>query len=288
MPADLRLDQQGLWRSRRRRARADQRRLCARRSRRYARHGIGEARPLDFHTPYGCSKGAADQYVLDYARSFGVPTAVLRMSCIYGPRQMGTEDQGWVAHFAHPRAGRPSRSRSSATAARCATSSTSPMPCDAYLGRVAQHRPRGGPRLQPRRRPGERRQPAQLLARTSRRCSAAPVRRRRVSIGAPGDQRYFVVGHARVAPSALGLPRRIARGRTASTALVAGSLRARPPAARRRTAEAGDGGRIVKVALVNPRLGLRRQHLLRLPPSASAARTRLLPRRCSSAPDTRC
>jgi CDP-paratose 2-epimerase len=61
--------------------------------------GVSEARPLDFHTPYGCSKGAADQYVLDYARSFGVPTCVLRMSCIYGPRQMGTEDQGWVAHF---------------------------------------------------------------------------------------------------------------------------------------------------------------------------------------------
>jgi CDP-paratose 2-epimerase len=62
-------------------------------------HGISEARPLDFHTPYGCSKGAADQYVLDYARSYGVPAAVLRMSCIYGHRQMGTEDQGWVAHF---------------------------------------------------------------------------------------------------------------------------------------------------------------------------------------------
>lgn len=62
-------------------------------------HGISEARPLDFHTPYGCSKGAADQYVLDYARSYGLPTAVVRMSCIYGPRQMGTEDQGWVAHF---------------------------------------------------------------------------------------------------------------------------------------------------------------------------------------------
>lgn len=61
--------------------------------------GVGEGRPLDFHTPYGCSKGAADQYVLDYARSYGVPAAVLRMSCIYGPRQMGTEDQGWVAHF---------------------------------------------------------------------------------------------------------------------------------------------------------------------------------------------
>jgi CDP-paratose 2-epimerase len=62
-------------------------------------HGIDEARPLDFHTPYGCSKGAADQYVLDYARSFGLKSAVLRMSCIYGQRQMGTEDQGWVAHF---------------------------------------------------------------------------------------------------------------------------------------------------------------------------------------------
>ncbi len=62
-------------------------------------NGIGETRPLDFHTPYGCSKGAADQYVLDYARSYGIPTCVLRMSCIYGQRQMGTEDQGWVAHF---------------------------------------------------------------------------------------------------------------------------------------------------------------------------------------------
>ncbi|MDY6922515.1 MAG: SDR family NAD(P)-dependent oxidoreductase [Pseudomonadota bacterium] len=61
--------------------------------------GIDERRPLDFHTPYGCSKGAADQYVLDYARSFAVPACVIRMSCIYGPRQMGTEDQGWVAHF---------------------------------------------------------------------------------------------------------------------------------------------------------------------------------------------
>ena len=64
-----------------------------------AAHGIGEDRPLDFHTPYGCSKGAADQYALDYARSFGLRTAVVRMSCIYGIRQMGTEDQGWVAHF---------------------------------------------------------------------------------------------------------------------------------------------------------------------------------------------
>lgn len=62
-------------------------------------YGCDEAQKLDFRTPYGCSKGAADQYVLDFARSFGVPTSVMRMSCIYGPRQLGTEDQGWVAHF---------------------------------------------------------------------------------------------------------------------------------------------------------------------------------------------
>jgi CDP-paratose 2-epimerase len=62
-------------------------------------HGIGESRPLDFHSPYGCSKGTADQYVIDYARTFGLPAAVFRMSCIYGPHQCGNEDQGWVAHF---------------------------------------------------------------------------------------------------------------------------------------------------------------------------------------------
>ncbi|HEX7088281.1 MAG TPA: SDR family NAD(P)-dependent oxidoreductase [Vicinamibacterales bacterium] len=62
-------------------------------------HGVDEERPLAFHSPYGCSKGSADQYVLDYARTFGLPAAVLRMSCIYGPHQHGNEDQGWVAHF---------------------------------------------------------------------------------------------------------------------------------------------------------------------------------------------
>ncbi len=61
--------------------------------------GISETRPLDFYSPYGCSKGAADQYVLDYARTFGLRALVFRMSCIYGPHQCGTEDQGWVAHF---------------------------------------------------------------------------------------------------------------------------------------------------------------------------------------------
>ncbi|HVW27134.1 MAG TPA: NAD-dependent epimerase/dehydratase family protein [Polyangiaceae bacterium] len=63
------------------------------------RAGIDESRPLDFHSPYGCSKGAADQYVLDYARTFDMPATVFRMSCIYGPHQHGNEDQGWVAHF---------------------------------------------------------------------------------------------------------------------------------------------------------------------------------------------
>ncbi|SFQ07796.1 CDP-paratose 2-epimerase [Mesorhizobium sp. NFR06] len=63
------------------------------------KNGLDETIGLDFCTPYGCSKGAADQYVLDYAKSYDLPTAVLRMSCIYGPRQFGTEDQGWVAHF---------------------------------------------------------------------------------------------------------------------------------------------------------------------------------------------
>lgn len=61
--------------------------------------GVCESRQLDFHSPYGCSKGSADQYVMDYARVFGLPAAVFRMSCIYGPHQFGTEDQGWVAHF---------------------------------------------------------------------------------------------------------------------------------------------------------------------------------------------
>lgn len=61
--------------------------------------GIDESTRLDFSSPYGCSKGAADQYVRDYARMYGLPTVVFRMSCIYGTRQFGTEDQGWVAHF---------------------------------------------------------------------------------------------------------------------------------------------------------------------------------------------
>jgi CDP-paratose 2-epimerase len=62
-------------------------------------YGIDERRRVEPRTPYGCSKAAADQYVLDYAHGFGLPAVVFRMSCIYGPHQLGTEDQGWIAHF---------------------------------------------------------------------------------------------------------------------------------------------------------------------------------------------
>lgn len=69
---------------------------------------VGEDVPLDPRTPYGCSKAAADQYVRDYHHTFGLRTVVFRQSCVYGPHQYGTEDQGWVAHFAHAiLAGRP-------------------------------------------------------------------------------------------------------------------------------------------------------------------------------------
>ncbi|HEV2988061.1 MAG TPA: GDP-mannose 4,6-dehydratase [Candidatus Angelobacter sp.] len=68
----------------------------------YPHHtGVSESQRLDFHSPYGCSKGAADQYVHDFARIYKLPTVVFRMSCIAGPRQFGTEDQGWVAHFVY-------------------------------------------------------------------------------------------------------------------------------------------------------------------------------------------
>jgi CDP-paratose 2-epimerase len=62
-------------------------------------NGVSEDQPLDFHSPYGCSKGVADQYSIDYARIYGLETVSFRQSCIYGPRQFGIEDQGWVAWF---------------------------------------------------------------------------------------------------------------------------------------------------------------------------------------------
>ena len=71
-------------------------------------HGVSETQPVDFHSPYGCSKGSGDQYVKDYAAIYGLRTVNFRQSCIYGPRQFGIEDQGWVAWFAIASAlGRP-------------------------------------------------------------------------------------------------------------------------------------------------------------------------------------
>jgi len=61
--------------------------------------GVDESEPLDFHSPYGCSKGCGDQYVRDYARIYGIKTVTFRQSCIYGTRQFGIEDQGWIAWF---------------------------------------------------------------------------------------------------------------------------------------------------------------------------------------------
>ena len=72
--------------------------------------GVDESQPIDFASPYACSKGAGEQYVRDYARTYGVPTVVFRQSCIYGPHQLGAEDQGWLAWFLlASRAGTPLR-----------------------------------------------------------------------------------------------------------------------------------------------------------------------------------
>ncbi|MBM3281252.1 MAG: NAD-dependent epimerase/dehydratase family protein [Candidatus Harrisonbacteria bacterium] len=68
-------------------------------SKEFREQGVSEERNLDFHSPYGCSKGAADQYVIDYSRIYGLKTVVFRQSCIYGRHQFGVEDQGWVAWF---------------------------------------------------------------------------------------------------------------------------------------------------------------------------------------------
>lgn len=65
----------------------------------YRTHGVPESQQLDFHSPYGCSKGAADQYVIDYDRIYGLRTLSLRQSCVYGTNQFGVEDQGWLAWF---------------------------------------------------------------------------------------------------------------------------------------------------------------------------------------------
>ena len=126
--------------------------------------GIDEGRKLDFCTPYGCSKGAADQYVLDYAHSFGLKTAVLRMSCIYGPHQFGTEDQGWVAHFLiRAMRGEPITIYGDGKQVRDILH-VERRSCRLSRG-TGRDRPGQRPRLQPRRRAGECGEPARRAGR---------------------------------------------------------------------------------------------------------------------------
>jgi CDP-paratose 2-epimerase len=163
--------------------------------------GIGEDRPLSFYTPYGCSKGAADQYVLDYARFYGVPTCVLRMSCIYGPRQLGTEDQGWLAHFLYcVRAGRPISIYGDGRQVRDVLYVDDAV--DTYIAawkRIDQVSGRafnlgGGP--------GNAVTLLQVLSRIGELTGRTPELR--FAEWRPGDQRYFVANTERVA-AALGL-----------------------------------------------------------------------------------
>ena len=120
--------------------------------------GVGEERPLYFCTPYGCSKGAADQYVLDWSASFAVPTVVFRMSCIYGPHQCGTEDQGWVAHFLHqPLDDRPITIYGTGKQVRDILFVDDLV--DALMLAGGRRRRTGRTRLQHRGRPGQRGQP---------------------------------------------------------------------------------------------------------------------------------
>lgn len=166
--------------------------------------GIGEDRPLSFYTPYGCSKGAADQYVLDYARSFGVPACVLRMSCIYGPRQLGTEDQGWLAHFLYSvRAGRPISLYGDGRQVRDVLYVDDAI--DAYLAAWARIGAVSGQAFNLGGGPANAVTLLQVLHRIGELTGRAPDLR--FADWRPGDQRYFVADTTRIrAALGLGMP----------------------------------------------------------------------------------
>ena len=165
------------------------------------RHGVGEDRPLSFYTPYGCSKGAADQYVLDYARGFGVPACVLRMSCIYGPRQLGTEDQGWLAHFLYSvQAGRPISIYGDGRQVRDVMYVDDAV--DAYLAAWDRIAAVSGQAFNLGGGPGNAVTLLQILAEISELTGRSADLR--FSDWRPGDQRYFVADTRRAA-AALGL-----------------------------------------------------------------------------------
>lgn len=165
--------------------------------------GIGEDRPLSFYTPYGCSKGGADQYVLDYARSFGVPACVLRMSCIYGPRQLGTEDQGWLAHFLYAvRAGKPISIYGDGKQVRDVLYVDDAV--DAYIGAWRRIEAVSGQAFNLGGGPSNAVTLLQVLRRIGELTGRTPDLR--FAEWRPGDQRYFVADTTRVR-QALGLGR---------------------------------------------------------------------------------
>jgi CDP-paratose 2-epimerase len=224
------------------------------------RHGIGEDRPLDFHTPYGCSKGAADQYVLDYARSFGLPTAVLRMSCIYGPRQMGTEDQGWIAHFLiRALRGEPISVYGDGRQVRDALDVGDAV--EAYLAAWARIGAVSGRAFNLGGGPANAVSLRQVIAFIGE-LTGRPVEARYADWRA-GDQRYYVSTRAAPRGSWASARAALARGRRGARALAAGRTRPSAPPGRRRRCREGRARQ--------PALDLREQHLLRLPRAAPSA-----------------
>ena len=157
--------------------------------------GIGEDRPLSFYTPYGCSKGAADQYVLDYARGYGIPACVMRMSCIYGPRQLGTEDQGWLAHFLYSvRAGKPISIYGDGRQVRDVLFVDDAV--DAYLGAWARIGAVSGQAFNLGGGPGNAVTLLQVLHRIGELTGRTPDLR--FADWRPGDQRYFVADTSKI------------------------------------------------------------------------------------------
>ena len=232
------------------------------------RTGVSEERPLDFHSPYGCSKGAADQYVLDYARTFGLPAVVFRMSCIYGFHQMGTEDQGWVAHFLIRRF-RASRSCSTATACRCATCCSSTI----WWMRFCWRRPTftrfpGRPSISAAGL-GNTISLLELLDMIGRMHGAKPEVR--MEDWRCGDQRYYVSDTRKFKAATGWSPKVNAReGVEAAVSLAAGIAR---HAVLPRSIAASGGVPCGSASLI--RRGFRSQHLLRMPRAASAAGIRI-------------
>ena len=190
--SSLHLDQQGLRRPARRPGRGPRHALSRRRLHASAVSDELTHRSTSTHRT-AASKGAADQYVRDYARIYSLPTVVFRMSCIAGPRQFGNEDQGWVAHFLYTASSKAGPSPSTATAIRCVTCSTLQICIDAMQAantHIASQPP--GTDLQRRRRTSiSAISVREMLAEIASESSVA-VRTLRYSSVRPGDQPLYI------------------------------------------------------------------------------------------------